>query len=326
MKSLLKTILLVILIVLPFLNIQSKEIKDKNDKDHKIKAIAWHDFEWLPEEDYGSYETPHGILRFNPGIEGLTGKGFQLSLDVRDSYIYETGLDFLLWRKPGIEEKIIDLQAAGQARTRELQEAEISLNNNFLGYLNLRVIEERSMPEEVDIEGFIGHGFFRTLRKILVIDYPGTRLTVIDTLPDKWKEKAHLIDMESSIHYLSLDLTANGRRITLGFDPTSKPGLILYRNRHFRRIASEEHSHNTLRYYSPGRYESLMIEGKTPQSDIYFGPYKLRSHDIYLMDERGHRRGYDNGLITQPFFLDYIMIIDYKNNQFGILPSDVINN
>lgn len=63
-----------------------------------------------------------------------------------------------------------------------------------------------------------------------------------------------------------------------------------------------------------------MLGGKEPQADLYFGPYKLKNHNVYLMPEKKHRLGKDRGLITHPFFEDYYLILDFRNNRFGIMP------
>jgi len=103
------------------------------------------------------------------------------------------------------------------------------------------------------------------------------------------------------------------------------PALVLYRNRDFRRMASDNSVADSLKYYLPQSHNHIMLEGKRPKQDIFFGPYKLKSHNVYLMPEREHRLGDDDGLISQAFFEDYILILDFKTNRLGIVPPSVAN-
>ena len=131
--------------------------------------------------------------------------------------------------------------------------------------------------------------------------------------------------MQASPSFLGLRIRANGKSIRLSFDGESTPALVLYRNRDFGNIASERSVPDSLRYFYPQSNRYIMLEGRAPKADLYFGPYKLKSHNVYLMPERDRRLGSDRGLITQPFFQDYILIIDFKNDRFGIVTPTVLD-
>ena len=290
------------------------------------QTITWYPFEWLPADSHSNLANPHAIMRIHPAIEGLPGlKGFQLCLDVADSYIYESAYNNLIWRKPGLEKKTFRYHAAGRTQTRILKDAEILLKNDLIGYNEFTVIDSRNEPEDAAVSGFIGYNFFRSIKKIVVIDHPGSRFALLDELPDKWKSKAHLVRMQTSPSFISLRLRAGSSRIRLSFDGESIPALVLYRNRDFRQIASENSVPDSLRYFYPQSNRHKMLGGKSPKTDIYFGPYKLKSHNVYFMSERSRRLGNDNGLISQPFFEDYILIVDFKNDRFGIVPPSVLD-
>ena len=70
--------------------------------------------------------------------------------------------------------------------------------------------------------------------------------------------------------------------------------------------------------------KDLKLAGKEPANDIHFEPYKLKSHAFDLMQDREHRRVDSNGLIIMPFFEDSVLIIDFKDNRFGIIPPSHI--
>ncbi len=298
----------------------SEEPEQENDGSEKI---TWYSFEWLPSESH--LQNPRAIMRFDPVIEGLSGfKGFQLCLDVADSYIYESAFENILWRKPELEKKILRLHSAGRTQTRVFEEAEVSINDELIGYNDFQVIDSRNEPEDINLSGFFGYKFFQSIEKILIIDHRGSRFALLDELPEAWESEAHLVRMRFSPSFLGLRLRTNGRRISLSFDGEPNPALVLYRNRDFRRIASDKSVQDSLRYYYPPKNLHLMLGGKEPEQDLYFGPYKLKSHNVYHMPKRDYRLGNDQGLITQSFFEDYVLIVDYKNERFGIVPPAVV--
>lgn len=291
------------------------------DSDEDKKEVTWYSFDWLPSDSHSNLDNPHGIIVIKPVVDGMRRLGgFQLSLDIADSYIYESAFDNLLWRKPDLDKKVTRLHAAGTTQTRVLEDVEITLDGNLLGYNDFRVIDSRNEPEDVKISGFFGYNFFRSIKKIVVIDYRQSRFALLDELPDEWQSKAHMVRMQSSPSFMSLSIRANSRRIRLSFDMEPIPALVLYRNRDLRRIASEGFVEDSLRYFIPQSNRYIMLGGKPLQADLYFGPYKLKSHDVYLMDEKDHRIGNDRGLITPSFFEDYLLIVDFKNERFGIIP------
>ncbi len=294
--------------------------------EEEEKEITWYAFDWLPSASHSNLVNTQAIMRIHPAIENVPGfKGFQLCIDVADSYLYESAFNSLLWRKPGVEDKIIRLQAAGRTQTSVIEQAEVTLDGDLIGYDDFRVIDSRSEPEDAEISGFLGYNFLRAIKKILVIDHQNNRFALLDELPEKWEKEAHLVVMQASPSFLGLRIRANGKRIRLSFDGESTPALVLYRNRDFRNIASERSVPDSLRYFYPQSNRHIMLEGRAPKTDLYFGPYKLKSHNVYLMPERDRRLGSDRGLITQPFFQDYILIIDFKNDRFGIVTPSVLD-
>lgn len=312
-----KTLKTVAIIIIQILIIFS----DLKASDNDEEIINWHAYHWLSVEDYGNLNNPRGIICTNVLVEGISSlKCFQISLDIQYSYIYDDGMDILLWRNPGLENQMLNLQAAGKSRTKVLQEANISIDNNNIGFADLRVINRQNDSEDAEVSGFLGYEFFSSTNKILLLDQPGARWAITEKIPESWNDRAHFTSMNATPNHLSIQVTANDRRLNLAFDPSPKPALILYRNRDYRRVVSKVNATDSLIYYPPRIRENLKLAGKAPAADIYFGRYKLKNHDVYLMPEREHRRGKRNGLITMPFFEDYIVIIDFKNNRFGIIP------
>ena len=288
---------------------------------------SWYSFDWLASDGYSGLENPRSIMRVSFEIGGIgSSRGFQLCLDVRENYIYESYFDDLLWRKPGFEDNVISLQGAGRTRRRVLEEAGLTIRGDTLGHADFNVIEGFNEPENVEVSGFIGYDFFRATRKIVAIDHKSSQVAFMDKLPEKWKEKAHLIDMGSSPSFLSLRVRANRSRISLSFDGEPTPALILYRRWDFQRLALNESVEDSLKYSFPRSDEHMMLGGYKPQRDLYFGPYKLKSHNVYRMPEKDHRIGGEDGLISQAFFEDYILILDYRRGNFGIVPPSVLDN
>ena len=317
--------LIFLLIALIFASYSYSILKKDNDSNEEY-IPSWYSFEWLASDGYSGLENPRSIMRVSFEIGGVSIQGFQICLDVRENYIYESFFDDLLWRKPGFEDNVISLHAAGRTKTRLLEEVEVAIDGKTLGYTDFNVIEGFNEPEDLEISGFIGYDFFRATRTIVAIDHKSSQVAFMDKFPEKWKEKSHFVDMNLPPSFLSLRVRANRSRISLSFDGEPTPALILYRRWDFRRVASDESVKDSLKYPLPHSDEYMMLEGYKPQRDLYFGPYKLKSHNVYRMPEREHRLGSGDGLITQAFFEDYILILDYKNGKFGIVPPSVLEN
>ncbi len=288
-------------------------------------GITWYDFEWLPSDEFGGLLNSRAIMYFRPSIESVSGlRGFQISLEIRDNYIYESAYNSLIWRRPGVADKVLSLHAAGTTRTRVLQDAEITFDEELIGYANFRLIDSYEEPDDLEISGFIGYDFFKSMNTILVIDHPSSRFACLESLPEEWEEKAHFVRMNSSPNFTRLWIRINDRRINLSFDGMPVPALVLYSQRDYRRITSGEPAADSLKYHLPGSRRHLMLDGRKPEKDIFFGPYKLKSHNVYLMSEREHRISNNRGLISQAFFEDYILILDFKKNRLGIVPPSVV--
>ncbi len=296
-----------------------------SDGDDVAEDITWYAFEWLPSDEFGGLYNPRAIMYFKPSIESVSGlMGFQISLEIRDNYIYETAYNSLIWRRPSVADKVLSLHAAGTTRTRVLQDVEITYDEELIGYTDFKLIDSREEPDDLEISGFIGYDFFKSMNKILVIDHPSSRFACLERLPEEWEEKAHFVRMNSSPNFTRLRVQTNDRSISLSFDGMPVPALVLYRYRDYRHIVSNEPAADSLKYHLAGSRSHIMLDGRRPEKELYFGPYKLKSHDVYLMSEREHRISNNRGLISQTFFEDYILIIDFKEDRLGIVPPKVV--
>ncbi len=289
--------------------------------------IIWHHFTWLPCCEYSNLEVPRGIMMFdNVVIEEIDRLGgFQLSIDVKDNYMFENTLENIFWRKPDLQENIHKYRTAGTTSRRVFKNVAFSIGSQWVSHANFNILKQP--PEESRINGFIGYGTFKARRKVLAIDFPNTRFAVLDEFPKEWEDDAHMVDMAPSPSFTTVPINADGRRINLAFDGEPLPALTLYKWLDYRLIASEQKSEESLRYLNPYSVtdDYIMLEGRKPRRLLYFGPYQLRSHDVYRMSERDLRLGLDDGLITQAFFEDYVLILDFRNNKFGIIPPYAIN-
>lgn len=163
-------------------------------------------------------------------------------------------------------------------------------------------------------------------KKILVIDYINQRLCSIETLPAEWVQKIDFVDIEyieeNNWILLSLQVGDTVRKVV--FDTGSSLFPLVSSPSKIAQISDYTQCADSLKVSSWGNEE--VVYGYVPETNVSLGTNRLESLLVYssqgLDDESLDGAGFW-GIVGNRYFLNKVVVIDYKNQKFGILnPED----
>lgn len=189
----------------------------------------------------------------------------------------------------------------------------------FKGYGDILTIDSVSTPTEKHV-GTIAADICKG--KILVIDFPGQRICALDALPADWANRVKYVPMEylKEYNWTFLPLTINGKEEKVLFDTGSSIFPLLSSPKNVEQIADTSYCVDTLAISSWGEISN--VYSYQPKVKIEFDKVDLSSHQVFageqisvdMLEEAGFW-----GIIGNRYFLNQTVVIDYKNNKFGLL-------
>lgn len=285
--------------------------------------IKWHKFEWYPQSNNYFHDTPNHVMIANFHIGGIPEvQSFILTLSTPFSLLYDYGYENMVYRNPAFATRIESVQRVSTTKDKVLKDLELSVNRQLLGEDNMRILPTQEATRDSRIKGELGFGVFHRNKKILLIDNPGEQFASVDELPESIEQHALFVPMKVEAGYLVIPVTVGGREAEMFFDGSSRPALVIFHNRTFRQIISSVPAPEKLMHLTM-RNDFVELEGFEPQATMLFNGLPLADYNVYNSEEKGPSG--IRGKISQPFFKDYIMIFDYKNERFGIVNPEDIN-
>lgn len=158
--------------------------------------------------------------------------------------------------------------------------------------------------------------------KVLVIDFPGQRICALDALPADWENRVDYVPMEylKEYNWIFLPLKINGKEEKVLFDTGSSIFPLLSTSKNVLQIADTSHCVDSLAISSWGEISNAY--SYQPTVKIEFDKMDLSSHQVFVSpmvsDEMLEGAGFW-GIIGNRYFLNQTVVIDYKNNKFGLL-------
>lgn len=162
-------------------------------------------------------------------------------------------------------------------------------------------------------------------QKILVIDYKNERLCSVESLPSDWGARVEFVEMEyiAENNWIFLPLQIGGTIRKVVFDTGASLFPLVSSPSKIAQISCSNHCVDSLRVSSWGNEE--IVYGYAPEVNISLGAIKFPSLPVYsspgLDDESLDSAGFW-GIVGNRYFLDRIIIIDYKNRKFGIFKTN----
>ena len=290
------------------------------------QKLNWIPFEWVSDSISGKYYDKLAI-NIPISIDGLPHKfKMQFDLGAVTTVIYGNSIAKYLDKYSGFNNKIDSTKSFiinGQ-KNPMFKNVGLSLGNVSFGERNIGYFKDYGEPIPTDSIytstekhiGTIAPDLFKD--KYLIIDYPNKRICVTKNLPRKFAK----VDFQAcsiTRGRITILLTINGKVENLMFDSGSSM---------FSLITSEENANqisvnNIVDSLSANSWgDNMTAYGKKITSEVKFGKTILQPSNVYYVKNEMIAEFFKQqniwGITGNAYFLNKIVIIDYKNSRFGI--------
>lgn len=175
----------------------------------------------------------------------------------------------------------------------------------------------KSLTDKTEVHvGTLAPDLFQN--RVLIIDYPHQRLCVVDKVPAAYA-KASFQPFKLKDGRIKIPLRINGQPEDLLFDTGSSLFALLTTRQRAVTVATEA-VQDSIKTSSWGEY--YYVYGRRPKETIYFGSKQLTSALAYSDNLQKFDKLYEEehvwGITGNAYFLHNTVIIDYKNQVFGV--------
>ncbi len=251
--------------------------------------------------------------------------GLQLDLGAVETLFYEKNISEILSTHPDLKQKIDTTSTfwINNSKNPMIKNINLNLGNMDLGLRNIGLYKNfgnsiviDSTNEKPILIGTLAPDIFKN--KILIIDYPNNRLCIQDSIPTTL-QKASFSNFEQQNGRIFIHFQIDGQDERLMFDTGSSMFSLITTPRRARKIANRKIV-DQLEVNSWGK--KLTIYEKTIDKEITFGSNKIVSSKVYYCKNFNFKLLYFMlkiwGITGNANFLNNVVIIDYKNQKFGV--------
>lgn len=289
------------------------------------QQLQWIPFNWEGAQLGDKYFDKSAI--FIPvSIDGIPHEfSMQLDLGAVRTNFYGKSLNAYLEAYPDFKQKIDSTKAFYIEGEKCVMFGDVNLNLGSVALNGVDIGYFKGFGEEIPKDsintaskkhiGTIASDIFEG--KILIIDYKNSRMAVADELSEEYKNITYQKYGHVSYGPISIPLQLDGKEQYLMFDTGSSLFSLITSEKNALTIASPEIV-ETLTVSSWG--EDVTAYGLQTNKPIHFGEKELNSSIVYYMDDM--EDFFESvgiwGITGNAYFLDNIVVIDYKNGLFGI--------
>ena len=251
--------------------------------------------------------------------------GLQLDLGAVETLFYEKNISEILSTHPDLKQKIDTTSTfwINNSKNPMMKNINLNLGNIDLGLRNIGLYKNfgnsiviDSTNEKPILIGTLAPDIFKN--KILIIDYPNNRLCIQDSIPTTL-QKTSFSNFEQQNGRIFIHFQIDGQDERLMFDTGSSMFSLITTPRRARKIANRKIV-DQLEVNSWGK--KLTIYEKTIDKEITFGSNKIVSSKVYYCKNFNFKLLYFMlkiwGITGNANFLNNVVIIDYKNQKFGV--------
>ena len=291
-----------------------------------VESLNWIPFEWVGGSVSGRYSDKLAI-NIPVSIDGLPHKfKMQFDLGAVTTVIYGNSIDKYLDKYPKLKNKLDSTTTFiinGQENPM-FNNVGLSLGNVSFGKRDIGYFKDYGEPIPTDsiststqkLIGTIAPDLFKD--KYLIVDYPNQRISVAKKLPRKLA-KADLQVCLIEDGRITIPLTINGEVENLMFDTGSSMFALITSEENANQI-SADNIIDSLSVNSWGN--NVTVYGKKITSEVKFGETILQPSIVYYIKDEMFTEFFKQqniwGIAGNAYFLNNIIIIDYKNCRFGI--------
>lgn len=167
--------------------------------------------------------------------------------------------------------------------------------------------------------GTLGADMFNN--KILIIDYPNKRMCVLDSLDNHLKKMTTFVDAKSNNGRLNIPLTIAGKTHWFMFDTGASLFPINTNKELWTSLVDQTAKTDTIIANSWG--EKVKFYGRPIKEKVYLGKRKLENDYAWYNDNKRlqefNKTENIDGLTGNAFFVNNIIVLDFKNNKFGVV-------
>ncbi|MBS4013363.1 MAG: hypothetical protein KGZ97_06340 [Bacteroidetes bacterium] len=289
--------------------------------------INWFEFEWLANPDYFNLNVEKAHMLVDVRFEGLPAPfPLYFRLMATENTIYNKTKDAMIWHYPAFEQKIVRRQSAGRSVIEHFPGIEIKLGDSRLNYglAAFKVVTDPRATGQnahaINVGGTISPVLFS--KKVLFIDFPNRRIGYSDAIPEGYLNRGIYTKLQFVMGYITIPIKIRNKKYWFWLSGDSTPVLEVYNEKLFNRIKSNIHTKDSLLVFSDFNKIEI-VSGTYTYEDVYFETFKLNRQNVYFVDREKTR--FDgkriSGTISYAFFFDYTIVIDYKNQRFGLVPK-----
>ncbi len=290
------------------------------------QKLEWIPFNWVGDSISGKYFDKLAIT-IPVTLDNLPNKmNMQFDLGAYETMIYGNSIKHYLTKYSELNNKLdttlkfrVQSQTNYKFRGVALKLGSVSFGSRNIGqFKNFGdVIPADSINTQTEKSiGTIGPDLFEN--RILIIDYPNKRLSVTSELPKQFS-KAYFRQFKIKDGRIKIPITINGKDEDLMFDTGSSLFSLITTTERANEISTKPII-DSLKISSWGEY--YMVYGQPIKSKIMFGQKQLNQSVVYFDKRKENENSYKNediwGVTGNAYFLDNIVIIDYKNKRFGV--------
>jgi hypothetical protein len=289
--------------------------------------VKWIPFNWSGDSISGKYFDKASI-KIPVKIDDIPGNfNMQFDLGAIKTVIYGKSISAYLDAYPDLKNKIdtskkffIQGEHDPMFTHMELKTGTTSFKDIEIGYFKnfgSKINKDSILSKTEKHIGTIGPDLFQN--KILIIDYPKSRIGVCDELPKEYK-KATFEPFKSDDGRIKFPLLINGKIEYLLFDTGSSLFTLMTTKADAIKTGGTKIA-DSLTVSSWGKY--ITYYGVRTNKTIKFGSKALDGSLVYYDEKDTFGDFYKFvkiwGLTGNAFFLKNTVIIDYKNKLFGVL-------
>lgn len=290
------------------------------------QELQWIPFNWVGDSVSGKYFDKLAIT-IPVTLDNLPHKfNMQLDLGATTTVIYGNSIKPYLDNYSELRNKIdttlkfrIQSQTNYKFKNLTLKLGDVNFGERIIGHFKEfgDDIPKDSINTKTEKHiGTIAPDLFKD--KILIIDYPKRRFCVAESLPKQFS-KTQFRQYKIIDGRIKIPISINGKDEDVMFDTGSSIFALITTREKANEISSKPIV-DSLKISSWGEY--YMVYGQTISKTIKFGQKNLNKAIVYFDDKKGNADFYKEegiwGITGNSYFLNNVVIIDYKNQRFGV--------
>lgn len=282
---------------------------DSKFKDFETQ-IDWQSFHFMSDTVAGRYLEKYAMI-------------VPVSVE-KDTTVYEMQFDTGANMTEFYENPISEISSiASKIDTFNVDQYSVALNltlDEFQSQIKVFPIRKGFGIKNSKLIGTIGTN--ECDNKVLIIDYPRQKFAILDSLQPKFKNDFEFSDFEDPEGQIYLKLKMNNKNYSFLFDTGSSTTPLLTNMTLYNELTGRTKQNiDTIRALSWG--VDVIARGAKNMYPIYVGDLKLQSDLRVYGTEAKHtieflKNNNLDGLISNPYFFQDVILIDFKNKKFGV--------